>query len=180
VCVERELFDDQIRLERLASEHLEGIAALGRDPAVQRFTYVPSPWIEGFERTWLERYDEGWADGTQAGFAIVDAEDGAFLGLALLVRIDRDGREAEAGYIVAPEARGRGIAARALRLLTEWALKELGLLRVELRIDEENAASARVADRAGFVREGVLRSVHFKDGARSDVAIYSRLPSDPA
>lgn len=139
---------------------------------------MPSPWEEGFERTWLERYERGHADGTRAGFAIVDEASGAFLGLAALVQIEPDARQAEAGYIVAPQARGCGVAGRALRLLTEWALDELALERVELRITAENAPSMRVAERCGFVREGVLRSVHFKQGLRSDVAVYSRLASD--
>jgi RimJ/RimL family protein N-acetyltransferase len=172
------LTDGTIRLEPLAEGHLEGLAALGHDVDVQRYTYVPSPWVDGFERTWLERYEQGHKDGTRAGFAIVDEADGSFLGLIALVRIDREGREAEAGYIVAPQARGRGIAARALRLLTDWALKELELERVELRISAGNVASERVAERSGFVREGVLRSVHFKQGLRSDLAVYSRLASD--
>ena len=172
--------DGTIRLEQLAPRHLEGLAELGRDPEVQRFTYVPVPWPEGFERTWLERYEQVHEDGTRAGFAIVDEASGEFLGMAALVRVDREGREAEAGYIVAPRARGRGIAARALRLLTEWALTELALARIELRIGTDNVPSLRVAERCGFVREGVLRSVHFKQGLRADLAVYSRLPRDAA
>jgi RimJ/RimL family protein N-acetyltransferase len=172
------LSDGTIRLETLAPQHLEGLAELGRDPEVQRFTYVPSPWEEGFERTWLERYEQAHEEGTRAGFAIVDEESGTFLGLAALVSLDRDGREAEAGYIVSPQARGKGIAVRALRLLTDWSLGELRLERVELRITTENAGSIRVAERAGFVREGVHRSLHFKQGLRADVAVYSRLASD--
>ena len=171
--------DGTIRLERWDSRHSEGVAEVLRDPDVQRYTYAPSPWQEGFEQIWLERYDEGWKDGTRVGFAIVDAASSEFLGLALLVRIDRDARECEAGYLLAPQARGRGVAARALRLLTDWALNELGLLRVELKIDAQNVASLRVAERAGYVHEGTLRSVYFKDGIRSDMAVYSRLPSDP-
>jgi RimJ/RimL family protein N-acetyltransferase len=172
------LSDGTIRLEPLAAQHLEGLAALGRDVDVQRFTYVPSPWVDGFERTWLDRYEQGHEDGTRAGFAIVDEADGAFVGLAALVQVDREGRQAEAGYIVAPQARGRGLAGHALGLLTEWALGELELERVELRITTNNVASMRVAERCGFVREGVLRSVHLKQGLRSDVAVYSRLESD--
>jgi RimJ/RimL family protein N-acetyltransferase len=172
------LSDGTIRLETLTTQHLDGLAELGRDPEVQRFTYVPSPWEEGFERTWLERYERAHEEGTRAGFAIVDEESGTFLGLAALVSLDRDAREAEAGYIVSPRARGRGIAVRALTVLTDWALRVLGLERVELRITAENEGSIRVAERAGFVREGVLRSVHFKQGLRADVAVYSRLASD--
>jgi RimJ/RimL family protein N-acetyltransferase len=44
-----------------------------------------------------------------------------------------------------------------------------------LRIEVENEPSIRVAERAGYVREGVLRSVHFKQGLRADIAIYSRI-----
>jgi RimJ/RimL family protein N-acetyltransferase len=173
------LSDGTIRLERWSSRHSEGVAEAGHDPDVQRYTFVPSPWVDGFERTWLERYDEGWEDGTRAGFAIVAAADGEFLGLAMLVGIDREGRQAEAGYLVSPRARGRGVAVRALRLLADWAFGELALLRLELQISAGNTPSLRVAQRAGFVREGVRRSVHFKDGSRDDVAIYSQLASDP-
>jgi RimJ/RimL family protein N-acetyltransferase len=169
--------DGTIRLEPLDEAHLDGLAELGRDPDVQRYTYVPSPWVEGFERTWLERYDQ--ADGSRAGFALVDERDTSFLGMAALVTLDLEGRQAEAGYIVSPQARGRGVASRALTLLTDWALGELGLERVELRITDGNEASMRVAEKCGYVREGVLRSVHFKQGERNDVVIYSRLAGDP-
>jgi RimJ/RimL family protein N-acetyltransferase len=89
-----------------------------------------------------------------------------------------DARQGEIGYIVAPAARGRGIAVRAVRLITEWWLQELGLERVELRIEVENEPSIRVAERAGYGHEGVLRSVHFKQGLRADIAVYSRLRTD--
>jgi RimJ/RimL family protein N-acetyltransferase len=155
------------------------LAELGRDPDVQRFTYVPSPWPERYERTWLDGYVQA-PEGARAAFAVVDETTGEFVGFAALVTIDQEGREAEAGYIVSPQARGRGVAARALRLLTDWALNELALERVELRITPENLGSIRVAERCGYVREGVLRSVHFKQGERSDLVVYSRLPTDAA
>jgi RimJ/RimL family protein N-acetyltransferase len=172
------LSDGTIRLEPLDARHLEGLAELGRDPDVQRFTYVPSPWEEGHERAWLGGYEQA-PEGTRAAFAIVGEESDAFLGFAALVRIDPDAREAEAGYIVSPRARGKGVAARALRHLTAWALGELALERVELRITPENVPSIRVAERCGFVLEGVLRSVYFKQGQRSDLAVYSRIRGTP-
>jgi ribosomal-protein-alanine N-acetyltransferase len=63
-------------------------------------------------------------------------------------------------------------------LLTRWGFDELDLLRIELRIDVDNAGSERVAERVGYQREGVLRSKHFKEGLRSDVGIWSRLRGD--
>ena len=63
-------------------------------------------------------------------------------------------------------------------MLTDWALTELGLQRLELRIAVGNVASKRVAERCGYVREGVLRSVHLKDDIREDTEVWSLLAGD--
>jgi len=147
------------------------------DPELLRFTRVPEPVPEDFARLWLDRYEEGRVDGSREAFAILD-ESGSFLGLALAPRIEREERTAELGYVVAPAARGRGVATEALRRLTEWAFAELGMLRLELLISVDNAASKKVAERAGYAREGVLRSTHVKPGVREDTEIWSRLPTD--
>ena len=70
------------------------------------------------------------------------------------------------------------MAGRALALLTGWGLDELGLERLELRIAVTNPASERVATRAGYTREGILRRVHFKEGRRVDLGVWSRLRGD--
>jgi RimJ/RimL family protein N-acetyltransferase len=170
----------QIRLEPFAQTHVDAVAQLLTDPDVLRFTRVPVPVPEGFAQTWLDRYDAGRADGTREGFAIVDASSGAFFGLALAAEIDRDGRTAELGYVVAPEQRGRGIATAALEELTRWAFAALHLLRLELRIEADNPGSKVVAVRCGYVLEGTLRSAHIKQGLRGDVELWSRLATDPA
>jgi RimJ/RimL family protein N-acetyltransferase len=168
----------EIRLERLGLRHLDGVAALVADPEVLHFTRVPEPAPPGFARDWIARYEAGERDGSCAGFAAVDG-GGSFLGLALAPQIDSEGRELELGYIVAPEARGRGVGTAMLRELTRWAFGEVGALRVYLMIDTANVASRRIAERCGYMLEGVLRSAHLKQGRRSDVMIWSRLPSDP-
>jgi RimJ/RimL family protein N-acetyltransferase len=66
-----------------------------------------------------------------------------------------------------------------LRQLTRWAFEELEAQRIVLIIDTANSASERVAARCGYVREGVMRSIHVKQGIRADCALWSRLPSDP-
>jgi RimJ/RimL family protein N-acetyltransferase len=172
------LADDAIRLEPLDERFVPDFERLIVDPEVVRNTRVPSDPPNGFAARWVGRYVEGWQDGSCAGFAIL-SEDGAFLGFAAVVALDLPSRQGEIGYVVAREARGRGVAQRALRLVTDWALGGLALGRVELHIDPTNAASIRVAERCGYVREGVLRSVHFKESQRADTAIYSLLPDDP-
>ena len=167
-----------IGLERLGAAHVDALASLVSDADVLRFTRVPDPPPPGFVEAWYGSYEEGRRQGTREVFAIVEHANGRFLGVAAAPTIDRTTRTAELGYVVAPEARGRGVATEALRLLTEWAFAELGMERLELLISVENEGSKRVAARCGYVREGVLRSRHFKGDLREDTEIWSRLPSD--
>jgi RimJ/RimL family protein N-acetyltransferase len=167
-----------VRLELLNESHLAAVAAMVADPDVLRFTRVPDPTPPDFAREWLAIYEAGRRDGTREAFAAVDG-DGRLLGLALAFGIDRTEREVELGYIVAPDARGRGVGTAILRALTDWAFAEAGALRIRLIIETVNEASLKVAERCGYVREGVLRSLYFKDGRRIDAVLLSRLPTDP-
>jgi RimJ/RimL family protein N-acetyltransferase len=153
------------------------LLAVVDDPDIVRFTRIPKNADETFVRGWIRRYEEGWSDGSRAGFAI-RASDGDVVGFAAMVDLDLEHREGEIGYLVAPAARGRGIAGRALELLTRWGFEELGLLRLELRIDVQNRGSEVVAQRAGYQRDGILRNVHFKQGLRWDLGVWSRLGQD--
>jgi RimJ/RimL family protein N-acetyltransferase len=171
------LADDAIRLDPLDERHVPGFEGLLGDPEVIRNTRVPSSPPPGFATTWVNRYVEGWRDGTRAGFAVLGTHE-EFLGFVAIVDLDLDASQGEIGYVIAPSARGQGIAGRALRLVTDWALDGLGLARVELHIDPDNVASIRVAERCGFVREGVLRSLYFKEDLRGDTVVYSLLPGD--
>jgi RimJ/RimL family protein N-acetyltransferase len=167
---------DSVRLEPFSRPHLPGFAALAGDPEVVRFTRFPPEAPPDFPETFLRRYEAGRAEGTREAFAIV--ADGAFLGIAVAPVIDRTARTAELGYGVAAAARGRGVATEALRQLTDWAFAQ-GLLRLELLIGAGNAGSLRVAERCGYVREGVLRSKWFKGDLREDTELWSKLPTDP-
>jgi len=166
-----------IGLEPLGESHLAGVEAMLGDPDLLRFTRIPEPVPPDFARTWLGAYEEGRREGTREAFAVV--EDGEFLGLALAPRIDRETATAELGYVVSPAARGRGVATEALRQLTAWAFDERGLFRLELMISVDNPASKRVAERSGYVLDGVLRSLYFKQDLREDTEIWSRLATDP-
>ena len=165
-----------ITLERFGAEHLVLFDLIAGDPAVVRYTRMPAEPAPGFPQAWLERYEEGRRDGTREAFAIVD--DGRTVGFAGAVAIEPAAATAELGYVVAATARGRGVAAQALALLTDWGFAELGAERLELLISVENEASKRVAARCGYQREGVLRSFFVKPGLREDMELWSRLPTD--
>jgi len=168
----------ELRLVPLDEEHLDDVRAMLGDPDILHFTRIPEPTPDDFAERWIARYRNGREDGSCDGFAAVDG-DGRFAGLALAVAIHREDAEVELGYIVPPDARGRGVATEMLRQLTQWAFDEAGALRIVLIIDVENSPSVRVAERCGYVLEGVMRSSHLKQGIRIDAGVWSRLPSDP-
>jgi RimJ/RimL family protein N-acetyltransferase len=168
-----------VHLELLGKAHLGAVGAMLSDPDVLRFTRVPEPTPADFPQQWLATYEAGRRDGTREAFAALDG-DRRLVGLALAFGIDAKEGEAELGYIVAPEARGRGVGTAILRALTDWAFAATAVERIRLVVDVGNPASLRVAEGAGYVREGVMRSVHFKNGRRIDAVLLSRLRSDPA
>jgi ribosomal-protein-alanine N-acetyltransferase len=168
-----------VRLAPFTPAHLSAFAAMLDDPDVQRFTRVPAPPPPGFPERWLGDCEEGRRTGTREVFAVLDAQDTGFLGIAVAPRIDAVARTAELGYVIAPDARGRGVATASLRQLTDWAFAELDPMRLELLISVDNGASKAVAARCGYTYEGTLRSMPVKQDVWADTEIWSRLPSDP-
>ena len=167
-----------ISLVPFRKDDVADMARLAEEPGVYENTYIPAQRDAGFATGWVAMYLAGWTDGTRAGFTIRTSDDGSFLGFASLPTLDLGKQEAEAGYVVSAGARRRGVATAALRLISRWGIETLGLKRIYLHIDPGNVGSLKVAERCGFVREGTLRSVYFKEGQRVDSALFSLLPSD--
>jgi ribosomal-protein-alanine N-acetyltransferase len=122
----------------------------------------------------LERATAGWRDADAANFAIVDRD--RCVG-SIWLNIGSGGR-ASVGYWLLPDARGKGLVTRSIALVARWAFGELGMQRISLLADPRNEASVRVAERAGFKREGVLRSWTDVNGERVDHVSYSLIPAD--
>ena len=106
-----------------------------------------------------------------------DADTGDVLGGGMLHHLDAERRIVEIGYWVFPPARGRGIGTTIARLLAEHAFS-LGVERVAAYVNVGNSASERVLRRAGFTREGVVRSMPKPDGRRVDKTLFSLLPGE--
>jgi RimJ/RimL family protein N-acetyltransferase len=140
---------------------------------------VPVPYTDRDARTFIAVVDRGWEERTRAVFAIVEAGGGAPLGVVDLHLAPRGDRgAASAGYWLLPQARGRGVATKALRLVAGWAFAQLGVERLFLTTAPDNVASQRVAERAGFTREGLLRAYLATPRGRRDSVMYSLLPGD--
>ena len=173
------LADEVVALRPWNDRDVDAIVAACQDPEIAKWIpMVPYPYTRDDAREYLRSVKEGWRDGTGAAFAITDAATGAVLG-SIGLHLHRSDRRASVGYWLAREARGRGVATHALRLISEWALRELGIERLELIAEPINEASCKVAERAGYRREGVLRSyLPTPTRGRRDVVMYSLLPSD--
>jgi RimJ/RimL family protein N-acetyltransferase len=167
-----------LRLPREADA--PAIAAACSDPEIARWIPVPVPYRLEDARSFVAFTAEGWSSGREPTFVIADAADRAILGtLALHRRTDEPGKAA-VGYWLAPGARGRGAATRAVRLVVGWAFDiEPGLVRMELLTLVGNEASGRVALRAGFTREGILRRFLPFRGELVDAVMFARLRDDP-
>jgi RimJ/RimL family protein N-acetyltransferase len=173
------LSDGVVALRAFTLDDVAWVTEGCRDPEVARFTGVPAPYEEGHAREWIGRHEDFRARRAALQLAIVAADDGTPLGSVGLESIDWDQRRGDVGYWVGPWGRGRGAAPRAVRLLAAHAFEVLGLQRIEIVPYAANAASQRVAEKAGAKREGVLRSYFVARGTRHDCVMYSLLPDDP-
>ena len=150
-----------------------------RDPEIPKWTAVPDPYTEADAASWA-RGDplpmEPWGD--RVAFCVAESsEPERMLGSMSVLHLIA-GAVGEIGYWTAPWARGRGVTTRAVRVLAGWAFEEFALRRVELVIAVENAPSNRVAELAGFTKEGTLRQYREAKGVWRDHYMWSLLSDE--
>jgi RimJ/RimL family protein N-acetyltransferase len=151
----------------------EIVDCIDGDPEITRWLdQVPQPYRTKDALAYLRQTGE-------TTFAVTDAESSRILG-SIGVRFTESGDVGEIGYWLRADARGRGAITRALRLVAGWAFDRREVERLQLRADVENVPSRRAAENAGFMFEGVLRSVHWNARLRrrQDWAMYSLLPDE--
>ena len=172
------LTGSKVLLRPWAPADAENVFAACQDVEIQRWTTVPSPYTHADAVAYVTEVAPAlWAQGG-AVFAVIDTATGRLAG-SIGAHGIRDG-VAHVGYWTVPAVRGRGLASAALRTLTGWFLREAGIARVELVVEPTNAGSVRVAEAAGFTREGLLRQRFVLRGRRADVVMYSMLTTDTA
>ncbi len=151
---------------------------MSQDPDIVQWYSTGVVDLESAER-WL-RSGSDWSGGGHATWVVVDAED-RLVGNFSLVNIDRVHQCcAQVSYRTAPWARRQGVASAALRAVTRWAYDDLRLERLELPHAVANPASCRVAEKAGYLLEGLQREGYRDDtGRRWDSHLHARLAHDP-
>ena len=174
-----QLADDVVRLRAFREEDVPGIVRSCSDPLTQRYTRVPFPYDEADARARVISGPGRRLAGEALDLAVADMGDDRLLGCVGLLVDRHDADRAEIGYWVVPAERRRGVAVRALGLLSRWAVTEGGYARLDLQAALTNTASIRAAQRCGFVREATLRAAWYR-GTREDMALFSLLPGDLA
>jgi RimJ/RimL family protein N-acetyltransferase len=174
------VFDGTVTLRPWSAGDADALVLRINDPDIATFLdLVPQPYTMRDAHDWFAITAEGWRAGTSATFGIhVDGIEGATGGLGVRFLSELDEGCAEVGYWVAADARGRGIATAATRAAARWAFDTVPeLARLQLRADVENPASNRVAEKAGFTREGILRAQRYNArlGRRTDFVMWSLL-----
>ncbi len=168
-----------VALRRLEDGDIPWVTAACSDSEVSRYIpTVPRPYSENDARAFAQVAARGWAEGSSATFVIAQGPGGDGLGVIGLHLFAADPGLAEVGYWLATRARGRGAATMAVRLLAGWAFGELGIKRLNLTTAPDNVRSQRVAERAGFTREGLLRAWMPLADSRRDSVMFSLLPDD--
>jgi len=170
------LSDGVVRLRLKAEADVEAIVEATRDPLIAHYTRVPDENTAGDVRDWLRSSERERQAGAGLHVLITDeGGGGAVLGAVSLQGIDYEDRRAEIGYWIAAPARGRGVATRAVRLIAAHGFAVLAVERISISAEVGNEPSCRVAERAGFKREAILRSWINTKGRQSDAVMFSLL-----
>src|SRR5262249_45132432 len=154
------------------------VAGINHDPEITAWLgLIPQPYTVAEARTWVGLSGSLWHEQTGSSFALV-VDDEAVCGGGLKW-LDPAHGGGGIGYWLRQDARGHGYTTRGVVLAARWAF-EIGCERLQLRADAENEASQRVAERAGFTREGVQRSARYNPrlDRRMNFVVYSLLPGE--
>lgn len=165
----------RLRLRPFTEADTDAIFALQSNPRVLRYWDTP-PWKERAQaERFIVRCKQMEQDGNGARLAIERSADDRFIGWCTLMNWDATYRSAMLGYCLDEPAWGQGFATEAASALLQWAFNTLDLNRVQSEADTRNAASGRVLEKLGFLREGTLRENCIVDGDVSDSWIYGLL-----
>jgi ribosomal-protein-alanine N-acetyltransferase len=169
------LHTPRLRLRPFADADADDLFALHSDAHVLRYWDSP-PWTDPSRaERFLASCRQLAEEGTGARVALERVSDGAFVGWCGLSRWNPDYRSASLGYCLGEAAWGQGYATEAARALLQWAFDTWDLNRVQAEADTRNAASGRVLEKLGFVREGTLREDCIVNGDVSDSWVYGLL-----
>lgn len=173
------LSDGSLRLEPMTLRHAGALfeaVEVSRETLVRWLTSMMAPGTAEETAAFVSERMERWRAGLEFYFVLMDGAD--CVGIAFLNTFHPRHQFANLGYWVRTDRAGRGYATRAVRLLARFGFEQFGLCRIEIVTDVENVASQRVAEKAGALREGVLRNRLVGEQGPCDGVMFSLVPED--
>lgn len=168
---------ERLLLRPLGEQDLEAMTVYRGDPEVCRYLPFPPQTVADIRARIGHLLGSTSLEGERGGVpvGIVRREDGALIGDLVLFHLDPVNGSVEIGWVIRPDAMGRGYATEAVRALVDAAFGIYGVRRVVARIDAENTASARLAERVGMRLEARLVENEWYKGRWGDELDYAVL-----
>jgi ribosomal-protein-alanine N-acetyltransferase len=170
-----ELRGETVRLRTFRASDVDRIVEACADPDTSYWlASTPQPYQRDSALGYLESIAELAARGVGVAWCIADHQDDRCLGSISLDGLGGYANRGEIGYWAHPDARGRGLVSEAVRLVTRYAQDSGLATSLLIRCAKGNAASRRVAERAGYRRIGIQpASEPLRDGQLADLVLYS-------
>jgi [ribosomal protein S5]-alanine N-acetyltransferase len=162
---------ERLTLREFEASDEEALHAFASDPEVTRFT-TWGPNTPADTRAFLDEVRDQARSAERSRFALaaVDSATGHLLGSAELFVESREHLRGELGWVFDPAYWGRGYATEATRILLRFGFDDLGLHRIAATCHPDNAASARVLEKAGMTFEGRMRGhMRVREGWRDSL-----------
>ena len=166
---------ERLILRKMVLNDAEAVFAYASNSDVSRYTLWETHRSIEDSRAFLEFATQKYENGGEPDWGIVYRGNGCLVGACGLVNWEAEHARAEVGFVLSREYWGRGLMSEAVRAILRFGFERMNLNRIEARCIAENAASARVMEKAGMVYEGTLRQREYIKGAYRDINLYAIL-----
>lgn len=165
----------RLTLRRITEKDMDPLFALRSDENVMRHIARPIAKTRDDVFALINLMNETINEKSGINWAITKKQDDLLIGTIGYYRIQHENFRGEIGYLLAPSEQGKGLMHEAIREVLRFGFQVIGFHSIEGVVSPENAASIRVLERHGFVREALFREDHFWNGQFLDSAVYSLL-----
>lgn len=166
---------ERLILRKMVLNDAEAVFAYASNSEVSRYTLWETHRSIEDSRAFLEFATQKYENGGEPDWGIVYRGNGCLVGACGLVNWEAEHARAEVGFVLSREYWGRGLMSEAVRAILRFGFERMNLNRIEARCIAENAASARVMEKAGMFYEGTLRQREYIKGTYRDIKLYAIL-----
>jgi len=169
------LTTDRLVLRQLADSDAPEIFVLRSDERILKYIDIAKANNVGDALAFIHKIDKAVSENQSAYWGIASKETDKLIGTICMWNILQEHYRAEIGFVLHPDQQGKGLMSEALAAVLNYAFGEIKLHSIEGRVHPGNAASIKLMERHGFVREAYYKEDYYKDGKFGDTAVYSLL-----